>query len=179
MSDYWSYDSSLDSLIHKSYYPAITERVWDLVRETHYEGQILACSLICSMLMYSNRLAPRPLMRRGVMINIVNQTHRPKYSKNEVTEMAFKMARYLEDISLEKPGATMAYDIFIEGAQNAKRKYLEVYLLLFNPNTTPSSPVAHGKYVACNAAHENLPNVVECNIVQVCNCVQSVDPEIL
>ncbi len=175
MSDYWNNDSSLDSLIHKSYYAVIGERVGDLVRETHYEGRISACSPICPTLIYSDRLAPRPLVRRGEIINIVNQTRRPKYSRNEVTEMALKMARYLEDVSLEKPGATTAYDTFMEEAQNAKRKCLEVHFLLF----IPSSAVAYGKYVACHAAHEDLPSVVECNTGQVCKCVQSVNPKIL
>lgn len=47
-----------------------------------------------------------------------------KYSKKDVTEMACKMARYLEDISAEipghrGPGATTLYNNFVQAISNS------------------------------------------------------------
>lgn len=67
------------------------------------------------------------------MIDIVDQTRSPKYSKKDVTEMTLKMVPYLEDISSGIPGAAMAYDMFKQETWNAKHKYLEVCRLLFTP----------------------------------------------
>ena len=58
-----------------------------------------------------------------------------KYSKKDVTEMACKMARYLEDISAEIPGATTLYNNFVQEARNARRIGIEVCRFLFMVNT--------------------------------------------
>ena len=49
--------------------------------------------------------------------------------------MACKMARYLEDISAEIPGATTLYNNFVQEARNARRIGIEVCRFLFMVNT--------------------------------------------
>ena len=67
-----------------------------------------------------------------MVIDMKNLTFLRRYSKNDVTELAFKMARYMENISAEIPGAKTAYDSFIQETRNAERKTLAVcFLFLF------------------------------------------------
>ena len=69
-------------------------------------------------------------------IDMENQNFLQMYSKNDVTELAFKTVRYMENISAEIPGAKTAYDSFIQEARNAERKTLAVcFSFLFMLNT--------------------------------------------
>ncbi len=72
-------------------------------------------------------------------IDLENLKFLLSYSKKDVTELAFKMAGYLEDISAEIPGATTAYDNFIQETRNAECICSKVCLL----------PL-HGKYCVVN-----------------------------
>ncbi len=55
-----------------------------------------------------------------------------QYSKNDVAELAFKMARHMDDISAEIPGATAAYDSFIQETRNAECISIKVFLFPFH-----------------------------------------------
>ncbi len=71
-------------------------------------------------------------------IDMRNQKLLWRYSKKDVTELAFKMMRYMEDISAEVPGAMVAYDGFIKETRNAERICSKVFLFLFTVNAVLS-----------------------------------------
>ena len=111
----------------ENYYSDIKRDIWNLTRKTYTTGQILACSY-------------RPIGDERIMeIDMENLKFLPSYSKKDVSELAFKMAGYLENISAEIPGATTAYDNFIQETRNAECIYSEVCLFPF-----------HGKYCVVN-----------------------------
>ncbi len=61
-----------------------------------------------------------------MVIDMENLKFCRRYSKKDVTELALKIARYMEDISAEIPGAKTAYDSFIQETRNTERKTLAV-----------------------------------------------------
>ena len=102
--------------------------VWNLARKTYITGQVLACSY-------------HPIGDKHVMeIDMKNLKFLPSYSKKDITELAFKMVDYLENISAEIPGAKTAYDSFTQETRNAQCIYSKVCLFYF-----------HGKYSVVNA----------------------------